>query len=79
MLDFRFFCVFLMFLGVFQMAKQKGATIKVVGFVKKDKFPIWESVKKELESKNGQKLNDSFILNYILGSIQQDGKLMIFH
>jgi hypothetical protein len=85
MLDFNVFCAFLiLFRGLCVMAKGKvkieenGKTTRVVGYVQKEKLDVWTSVKKELEKRNSQKLNDSFILNYILGSIQQDGKLVIF-
>ncbi|MBK8393648.1 MAG: hypothetical protein IPL26_00135 [Leptospiraceae bacterium] len=51
---------------------------KISGYVQKEKLDVWTNVKRELEKRNGQKLNDSFILNFILGNIQREGKLVIF-
>lgn len=59
--------------------EENEKTTRLVGYVQKDKLDVWFNVKKELEKRNGQKLNDSFILNFILENIQREGKLMIFH
>ena len=61
------------------VSTEKESTTRIVGYVKSEKLDVWKSVKKELETRNGQKLTDSFIINFILGNIQREGKLVIFH
>ena len=50
---------------------EKQKCVRITGYVQSEKLIIWNSVKRELENKNGQKLNDSFVLNYILGQLKQ--------
>lgn len=50
------------------MEKQFKA-VRVTGYVQPEKLLVWNAIKRDLENKNGQKLNDSFVLNYILGQL----------
>jgi hypothetical protein len=43
--------------------------VRVTGYVQPEKLLVWNAIKRDLENKNGQKLNDSFVLNYILGQL----------
>jgi hypothetical protein len=58
------------------MLEKQSRAVRVTGYIQDEKLVIWKNVKKELEIKNGQKLTDSFILNFILSSIQKENKLL---